>query len=200
MRLQCLKRLTVQLPLSKSSGVASAGEHLIAASTSLALHALLGLGHGVLDGALCRGKFAQRHLQEYRVTVHHSLLHRQESLSTWSPSCNVTFTFSKRWQSPSITMADIEKVNEVEHREVNLDRTISQESGLSDQSHIDAFTPEEQRKIICEWFQKLNRSLRTFLDSAISGTYAEPMLSYLRADRCSFGLDVGIHVLRVSHG
>ena len=29
-----------------------------------------------------------------------------------------------------------------------LERRVSQESGLSDQSHIDAFTPEEQKKII----------------------------------------------------
>ena len=43
-------------------------------------------------------------------------------------------------------MVDVEKVGDqnVEH----LERTITQESGLSDQSRIDAFTPEEQKKII----------------------------------------------------
>lgn len=42
-------------------------------------------------------------------------------------------------------MADLEtKVHEVE----TLERHISKESGLSDQSRIDAFSPEEQKKII----------------------------------------------------
>jgi hypothetical protein len=41
-------------------------------------------------------------------------------------------------------MADPEK-NEVVHQ---LERRVSQESNLSDQAHIDAFTPEEQKKII----------------------------------------------------
>jgi hypothetical protein len=41
-------------------------------------------------------------------------------------------------------MADVEKVDGVQQ----LERSISQESHLSDQAHIDAFTPEEQKKII----------------------------------------------------
>ena len=45
-------------------------------------------------------------------------------------------------------MADEEK-NPVKHEAVHqLERRVSQESNLSDQAHIDAFTPEEQRKII----------------------------------------------------
>lgn len=41
-------------------------------------------------------------------------------------------------------MTDVEKVEGVHH----VERTISQESHLSDQAHIDVFTPEEQKKII----------------------------------------------------
>lgn len=45
-------------------------------------------------------------------------------------------------------MADVEK-NDAKHGGVQeLERHISQESNLSDQAHIDAFTPEEQKKII----------------------------------------------------
>ena len=41
-------------------------------------------------------------------------------------------------------MSDLEKVNDVHQ----IERTISQESHLSDVAHIEAFTPEEQKKII----------------------------------------------------
>lgn len=44
-------------------------------------------------------------------------------------------------------MADIEKNDKAVHLERQTSH-ISQESGLSDQSHIDAFSPAEQRKII----------------------------------------------------
>ena len=44
-------------------------------------------------------------------------------------------------------MADEEKHQK--HHEVNqLERRVSQESNLSDQAHIDALTPEEQKKLI----------------------------------------------------
>lgn len=42
------------------------------------------------------------------------------------------------------TMADEEKNHEVNQ----LERRVSQESHLSDQAHIDAFSPEEAKKLI----------------------------------------------------
>jgi hypothetical protein len=43
-------------------------------------------------------------------------------------------------------MADMEKAKGSDPQQI--ERTISEESHLSDQQHIDQFTPEEQKKII----------------------------------------------------
>ena len=48
-------------------------------------------------------------------------------------------------------MASYDEMNEQEkngHAVHKLERRVSQESHLSDQAHIDAFTPEQQKKLI----------------------------------------------------
>lgn len=66
-----------------------------------------------------------------------------------------------------------EKVDEVGH----LEKTISQESHLSDQAHIDAFTPEQQKKII--------RRIDLRLVSTLGFMYAVSLM-----DRTNLGIAV----------
>ena len=70
---------------------------------------------------------------------------------------------------------DEEKTGEV-HR---LERRVSQESDLSHQSHIDAFTPEEQKKIIRRIDRRLVLTCKNHLSIVSSQTFSNHTQQFL---------------------